>query len=97
MIRGVSTSATAPARSSSNWCPRATSRSGLRAGGAGIGGFFTPTGFGTPLAEGKETRMINGVGHVFESPITADVALIKAHTAVRRTWSIARRHAISGR
>ena len=55
----------------------------IRAGGAGIGGFFTPTGFGTPLAEGKETRMINGVGHVFESPITADVALIKAHTADR--------------
>ena len=55
----------------------------IRAGGAGIGGFFTPTGFGTPLAEGKETRMINGVGHVFESPITADVALIKADTADR--------------
>ena len=55
----------------------------IRAGGAGIGGFFTPTGFGTPLAEGKETRIINGVGHVFESPITADVALIKADTADR--------------
>ena len=55
----------------------------IRAGGAGIGGFFTPTGYGTPLAEGKETRIINGVGHVFESPITADVALIKADTADR--------------
>ena len=55
----------------------------IRAGGAGIGGFFTPTGYGTPLAEGKETRIIDGVGHVFESPITADVALIKADTADR--------------
>jgi 3-oxoadipate CoA-transferase alpha subunit len=53
----------------------------IRAAGAGIGGFFTPTGYGTLLAEGKETRMINGRGHVFETPIHADVALIKALTA----------------
>jgi 3-oxoadipate CoA-transferase alpha subunit len=50
----------------------------IRAAGAGIGGFFTPTGYGTMLAEGKETRIIDGRGHVFETPIHADVALIKA-------------------
>lgn len=53
----------------------------IRAAGAGIGGFFTPTGYGTMLADGKETRMINGRGHVLESPLHADYALIKAHTA----------------
>jgi 3-oxoadipate CoA-transferase, alpha subunit len=50
----------------------------IRAAGAGIGGFFTPTGYGTMLAEGKETRIIDGRGQVFETPIHADVALIKA-------------------
>ena len=50
----------------------------IRAAGAGIGGFFTPTGFGTLLAEGKETRVINGRSYVLESPIHADFALIKA-------------------
>lgn len=55
----------------------------IRAGGAGIGGFFTPTGYGTPLAEGKETRVIDGVGHVLEAPIAADIALVKAHIADR--------------
>lgn len=50
----------------------------IRAAGAGIGGFFTPTGYGTLLAEGKETRMIDGKGYVLESPIHADFALIKA-------------------
>ena len=49
----------------------------LRAAGAGIGGFFTPTGYGTALAEGKETREINGRHYVFESPLAGDVALIK--------------------
>lgn len=53
----------------------------LRAAGAGIGGFFTPTGYGTLLAEGKETRQIDGVGYVLETPIHADAALVKAHTA----------------
>lgn len=53
----------------------------IRAAGAGIGGFFTPTGYGTELAEGKETRMIDGRGYVLESPIPADFALIKALTA----------------
>lgn len=55
----------------------------LRAAGAGIGGFFTPTGVGTELAKGKETRQINGRDYVFESPIHGDVALIKAHAADR--------------
>lgn len=50
----------------------------IRAAGAGIGGFFTPTGYGTQLAEGKETRLINGRHYVLESPIHADFALIKA-------------------
>jgi 3-oxoadipate CoA-transferase alpha subunit len=50
----------------------------IRAAGAGIGGFFTPTGFGTLLAEGKETRVIDGRDYVFETPIHADFALIKA-------------------
>ncbi|QBE61645.1 3-oxoacid CoA-transferase subunit A [Pseudoduganella lutea] len=50
----------------------------IRAAGAGIGGFFSPTGYGTLLAEGKETRTINGKNYVLESPIHADFALIKA-------------------
>ena len=55
----------------------------IRAAGAGIGGFFTPTGYGTILAEGKETRRINGRDYVLEYPIYADVALIKARVADR--------------
>jgi len=50
----------------------------IRAAGAGIGAFFTPTAYGTPLAEGKETRLIDGRGYVLEYPIAADFALIKA-------------------
>src|SRR5450830_1627338 len=50
----------------------------IRAAGAGIGGFFTPTGYGTLLAEGKETRLIDGRHYVLEAPIHADFALIKA-------------------
>ncbi|AJK48177.1 3-oxoacid CoA-transferase subunit A [Burkholderia plantarii] len=50
----------------------------IRAAGAGIGGFFTRTGFGTKLAEGKETREIDGKHYVFETPIHADFALVKA-------------------
>ena len=50
----------------------------IRAAGAGIGGFFTPTGHGTLLAEGKETRVIDGRPYVLEYPIHADFALIKA-------------------
>ena len=50
----------------------------IRAAGAGIGAFFTPTGYGTLLAEGKETREIDGRNYVLEYPIHADFALIKA-------------------
>ena len=50
----------------------------IRAAGAGIGGFFSPTGYGTLLAEGKETRLINGRHYVLESPIHADFAFTKA-------------------
>lgn len=55
----------------------------IRAAGAGIGGFFTPTGYGTELAKGKETREINGKMYVLESPIHADYALIKAEKGDR--------------
>ena len=55
----------------------------IRAAGAGIGGFFTPTGYGTDLAKGKETRKIDGRMYVFESPIHADFALIKAEQGDR--------------
>lgn len=50
----------------------------IRAAGAGIGAFFTPTAYGTLLAEGKETRLIDGRHYVLETPIHADFALIKA-------------------
>lgn len=55
----------------------------IRAAGAGIGAFFTPTGFGTQLADGKETREINGRMYVLEFPIHADFALIKAECGDR--------------
>jgi 3-oxoadipate CoA-transferase alpha subunit len=55
----------------------------IRAAGAGIGGFFTPTGYGTDLAKGKETREIDGRMHVLESPIHAELALIKAERGDR--------------
>ena len=53
----------------------------IRAAGAGIGGFFTPVGAGTLLADGKEERVIEGVRHVLEEPIRADVALVYAARA----------------
>jgi 3-oxoadipate CoA-transferase alpha subunit len=55
----------------------------MRAAGAGIGAFYSPTGVGTPLAEGKETREIDGRSYVLEHPIRGDVALIGAHRADR--------------
>ncbi|MGA0611421.1 3-oxoacid CoA-transferase subunit A [Caldimonas sp. KR1-144] len=55
----------------------------IRAAGAGIGAFFTPTGYGTELAKGKETREIGGRHYVLEYPIHADVALIKAERGDR--------------
>lgn len=55
----------------------------IRAGGAGIGAFFTPTGYGTPIAAGKETRQIDGRNYVLEYPLKADFALIKARRGDR--------------
>jgi 3-oxoadipate CoA-transferase alpha subunit len=55
----------------------------IRAAGAGIGAFYTPTGYGTLLADGKETRKIDGRQYVLEYPIRADFALIKADRADR--------------
>jgi 3-oxoadipate CoA-transferase alpha subunit len=55
----------------------------MRAAGAGIGAFFSPTGVGTPLAEGKEVREIDGRTYVLELPIRGDVALIGAHVSDR--------------
>ncbi len=63
--------------------PQGTLAERIRAAGAGIGGFYTPTSVGTPLAEGKEVRTINGRDYVLENPINADVALIKANLADR--------------
>ena len=61
--------------------PQGTLGEAIRAGGAGIGGFFTPTSAGTPLAQGRETRMIDGKEMVFVEPIKGDVSLIRAWKA----------------
>jgi 3-oxoacid CoA-transferase A subunit len=58
--------------------PQGTFSERIRAGGAGIGGFFTPTGYGTLIAEHKETRTIGGTHFVLEQPLTADFAFVKA-------------------
>lgn len=58
--------------------PQGTLSERIRIAGAGIGGFLTPTGYGTKLAEGKETRVINGKGYVLELPLPADFALVRA-------------------
>ncbi len=64
-------------------CPQGTLAERIRAGGSGIGGFYTPTGFGTKAAEGKETREIDGKWYVFEKPLLADFAIVRAHKADR--------------
>ena len=61
--------------------PQGTFAEAIRAAGAGVGGFYTPVGAGTLLAEGKEERLIGGVRHVLEEPIRADVALVYAAKA----------------
>jgi len=58
--------------------PQGTFSERIRAGGAGIGGFFTPTGYGTLIAEQKETRTIDGTNYVLELPLKADFAFVKA-------------------
>jgi 3-oxoacid CoA-transferase subunit A len=59
--------------------PQGTFAERIRAGGAGVGGFFTPTGYGTMVAEGKETRVIDGAHYVLEAPLHADFAFVRAH------------------
>jgi 3-oxoacid CoA-transferase subunit A len=63
--------------------PQGTFSERIRAGGAGIGGFFTPTGYNTVVAEGKETRVIDGRPYVLELPLKADFALVRAHRGDR--------------
>src|SRR5918996_4849475 len=58
--------------------PQGTFSERIRAGGAGIGGFFTPTAYGTLVAEGKETRVIDGKPYVLEAPLRADFAFVRA-------------------
>jgi len=58
--------------------PQGTFSERIRAGGAGIGGVFTPTAYGTLAAEGKETRVIDGKPYVLEAPLRADFAFVKA-------------------
>jgi len=53
----------------------------IRAGAGGLGGFYTPTGVGTPVERGKEKKIINGKEYLLELPLTADFALVKAHKA----------------
>ena len=61
--------------------PQGTLVERIRAAGAGLGPFFTPTGFGTRFAEGKQTCMYQGRGQILEQPLHADYAFIKAETA----------------
>jgi 3-oxoacid CoA-transferase subunit A len=63
--------------------PQGTFSERIRAGGAGIGGFFTPTGYGTSVAEGKETRVIDGTHQVLELALHADFAFVKAYQGDR--------------
>ena len=64
-------------------CPQGTLAERIRAGGAGIGGFYTMTGYGTKAAEGKETRELDGKNYVFERPLLADFTIVRAHRADR--------------
>jgi 3-oxoadipate CoA-transferase alpha subunit len=61
--------------------PQGTLAERMRCAGSGLGGFWCPTAVGTPLAEGKETRVIDGVEYVLELPLRGDIALIQAHQA----------------
>jgi 3-oxoacid CoA-transferase subunit A len=65
------------------FCPQGTLAERMRAGGAGIAGFYTPTGAGTIVAEGKETKIFDGREHVLERGITGDFALVAAWKADR--------------
>jgi 3-oxoadipate CoA-transferase alpha subunit len=63
--------------------PQGTLLERMRAAGAGLGPFFTPTGYGTSIAEGKEQRVLAGKGYVLEQPLAADFALVKCYHADR--------------
>lgn len=63
------------------WTPQGTLAERMRAGGAGVAAFYTPTGYGTPVAEGKETRQFDGRWYVLERGLTADFAFVKAWKA----------------
>lgn len=63
--------------------PQGTLLERMRAAGAGLGPFFTPTGYGTSIAEGKEQRLLDGKGYVLEQPLAADFALVKGYHADR--------------
>jgi 3-oxoacid CoA-transferase subunit A len=73
--------------------PQGTFSERIRAGGAGIGGFFTPTGYGTIIAEGKETRLIDGRHYILELPLKADFALVRAWKGDREGNLVYRRTA----
>jgi len=73
--------------------PQGTFAERIRAGGAGIGGFYTPTGYGTLVAEGKETRTIDGKPYVLEQPLRADFAFVKAWVGDRHGNLVYRRTA----
>ena len=80
---GYSMNSIMRARSNWNWFPQGNLACRIQAAGMGLGAVFTPTGFGTLLADGKETRHIDGKDYVLEYPIKADFALIKAHQGDR--------------
>ena len=61
--------------------PQGTLAERIRCGGSGLGGFYTPTGVGTEVAEGKEIKTIDGVDYILELPLHADIALIGGHKA----------------
>ena len=73
--------------------PQGTLAERVRAGGAGIGGFYTPTGVGTVVAEGKELRVLNGREYVLEMPLRGDFAFVKAAQGDREGNLIYRRSA----
>lgn len=64
--------------------PQGTLAEKIRCGGNGLGGFYTPTGIGTEVAEGKEVKVINGKEYLFETPLRADVALLRASIADKK-------------
>lgn len=61
--------------------PQGTFAERIRSAGAGLGGFYTPTGVGTPVEEGKEKKTVNGKTYLLEMPLSADVAMFRAHQA----------------